>query len=135
MEEITNKLDKALAGVNAPEGEGIPYRAAEAHTLDPLLAMLQPIIPLRTSSRAGRNVSETIPAKPVSFEKRLLDASRLAILAAASEVETSELRWFHNRGLEGVCSGRRCRQRGMDYLNNRLSLLSHVYFNVDSPHD
>lgn len=98
MEEITNKLDKALAGVNAPEGEGIPYRAApEAHTLDPLLAMLQPIAPLRTSSRVGRNVSETIPAKPVSFEKRLLDASRLAILAAASEAETSELRWFHSR--------------------------------------
>ena len=98
MEEITNKLDKALAGVNAPEGEGIPYRAAsEAHTLDPLPAMLQPIIPLRTTLRAGRNVSETIPAKPVSFEKRLLDASRLAILAAASEAGTSELRWFHSR--------------------------------------
>jgi hypothetical protein len=98
MEEITNKLDKALAGVNVPEGKGIPYRvASEAYTLDPLLAMLQPIIPLRTSPRAGRNVSETIPAKPVSFEKRLLDASRLAILAAASEAETSDLRWFHNR--------------------------------------
>jgi hypothetical protein len=98
MEEMTNKLDEALASVNAPEGEGMPYRAAlEAHTLDPFLAMLQPIIPLQASSRAGRNVSETIPAKPVSFEKRLLDASRLAILAAASEAETSELRWFHSR--------------------------------------
>lgn len=98
MEEITNKLDKALAGVNAPEGEGIPYQAAsEAHTLDPFLATLQPVVPLRTSSRAGRNVSGTIPAKPVSFKERLLDASRLAILAAASEAETSELRWFHSR--------------------------------------
>jgi hypothetical protein len=109
MEEITNKLDKALAGINAPEGEGIPYRAAsEAFTLDPPLAMLQPIIPLRASSRAGRNVSETIPAKPVSFERRLLDASRLAILAAASEAETSDLRWFHSRGWR-ECSGRRHR--------------------------
>jgi hypothetical protein len=99
MEEITNKLDKALAGVdNAPEAEGIPYLAeSEAHMLDPLLAILQPINPLRTSSRAGRNVSETILAKPVSFKKRLLDASRSAILAAASDAETSDLRWFHSR--------------------------------------
>jgi hypothetical protein len=98
MEEITNKLDKVLAGVNLPEGEGIPYQAAsEAFTLNPLLAILQPTISLRTSPRAGRNVSEMVPAKPVSFEKRLLDASRLAILAAASEAETSDLRWFHNR--------------------------------------
>ena len=99
MEEIMTKLDKALAGVDkAPEGKGIPYLAAsEAHTLDSLLAMLQPIIPLRTSPRTGRAFPEMIPAKPVSFKKRLLDASRSAILAAASEAETSELRWFHSR--------------------------------------
>jgi hypothetical protein len=99
MEEITNKLDKVLVGIDKPpEGESIPYLAAsEAHTLDSLLAMLQPVIPLRTSSRAGRDFSEMIPAKPVSFKKRLLDASRSAILSAASEAETSELRWFHSR--------------------------------------
>jgi hypothetical protein len=100
MEEIMNKLDKALAGVDTvPEGEGIPYHAAsEAHPPDSLHAMLQPIIPLRTPPRASRGFFETVPARPVSFKKRLADVSRSAILAAASEAETSELRWFHNRG-------------------------------------
>jgi hypothetical protein len=99
MEEITNKLDKALACVDkAPEGKGIPYLAeSKTHTPDSLLAMLQPIIPPRISPQVGRDFSETIPAKPVSFKKRLLDASHSAILAAASEAETSELRWFHSR--------------------------------------
>jgi hypothetical protein len=99
MEEMTNELDKVLAACRKKPGEeGILEKAAsEAHKPDPVPRTLQPIAPLRLSSRTVRTGWETTPQRSLSFKDRLLDASRSAILAAANEAETSELRWFHCR--------------------------------------
>ena len=96
IEEIANELDNVLAAFDiATEDEIIPDEAnSEAQRQGLHLKALQLAVPLRLSSR---KVSETTPEKSLSFKDRLLDASRSAILAAADEAETSELRWFHCR--------------------------------------
>lgn len=92
MEDITNELDKVLAAFDTPtEGKDIlECSTSKADGLDPLLATLLPIVPLRIPSRAARNSSETIPGNSLSFRDRLRQASRSAILAAADEAGTLE---------------------------------------------
>jgi hypothetical protein len=99
MEEMTDELNKFFAAFeNRTEEEGMPDKAtSEAHKPDPLLKTLRPIIPPRLSSRPARTTTETTHDSSLSFKNRLLNASRSAILAAANEAETSELRWFHCR--------------------------------------
>lgn len=97
MEEMANELNKVLASLNnATEEDNIADKATlEANRPDPLPTTFQPIVPLRISSRSSRKTSGASCHVPLSFKDRLLDASRSAILTAAYEAETSELRWFH----------------------------------------
>jgi hypothetical protein len=97
MEEMANELDKVLASLDNMTGEEkiADKVILEASRPDPLPTTFQPIVPLRISSRPGSETSGTTFRAPLSFKDRLLDASRSAILAAADEAETSELRWFH----------------------------------------
>ena len=99
MEDITNKLEDVLeAFKNTAKDEGIPHEATpKAHTPDPLVGTLLPIVPLRISPRAFQNITNTTPERSLSFRDRLLEASRSAILAAADEAVMSDLRWFHCR--------------------------------------
>ena len=97
MDEMTNELDKVLAAFDdTTNGQGMPDKTtSEAHKLDPLLLTFQPIVPLRVSSRDADATSKTAARRSLPFKDRLLEASRSAILAAAKEAETSEMRWFH----------------------------------------